>query len=435
MTYEETIEYLYNSTPVYQHSGASAYKPGLGTSVALDNHLGNPHKSYKTIHVGGTNGKGSVCHYLAAILQEAGYTVGLYTSPHLSDFRERIRVNGEMISKDFVVEFVEKHKDFFEPLHPSFFELTSTMAFDYFRHEKVDFAIIEVGLGGRLDSTNIITPILSVVTNISKDHTQFLGDTSGEIAYEKAGIIKADVPVVLGEADDEIVENVFRKQAEKLNASLYIPKEEQVLNSDAHMSEKGKWMYDSADYGMLFSKLIGLAQFYNAQTVLCALRTLARQHINIPREAVRSGFENVVKITGLKGRWQEVHPAPYTILDTGHNAAAWQYLTFHIESEASQRPHLYMIIGLSQDKDIDSILEKMPKNAIYMFTQASVDRSLPAETLAARAQAHGLKGEVLPSVTDAVLKVMFEALDEDMVFIGGSNFIVADALPLFEEDN
>lgn len=435
MTYEETLHYLYTSTPVFQHSGASAYKPGLGTSIALDNELGNPHKAYKTIHVGGTNGKGSVCHLLAAILQEAGYKVGLYTSPHLIDFRERIRVNGKMISKKYVIDFVEKHKRVFEPLHPSFFELTSSMAFDYFRSEKVDFAVIEVGLGGRLDSTNIITPIISIVTNITKDHTQFLGETLGEIAFEKAGIIKPGIPVVLGEVEDKTVEQVFRKRAAELNSPLYIPQEEKVLNEDAHLTEEGEWIYYTADYGTIFGRLNGIAQFMNAQTVFCALRVLVKQEIiDIPQKAVRGGFEKVIELTGLLGRWDEVMAYPYTVLDTGHNEGAWEYLTYHIESESKKRPHLYMIIGLSNDKDIDEILRKMPRKANYLFTQASVDRALPAAILAAHAEAIGLKGEVYPSVADAVLKVMTEALNEDMVFIGGSNFIVADALPLFEDD-
>lgn len=434
MTYEDTLHYLFTSTPVFQHDGASAYKPGLDTSIALDNHLGNPHQSYKTIHVAGTNGKGSVCHLLAAVLQGSGYKVGLYTSPHLRDFRERIRVNGQKIPKEYIINFVEQHKAFFEPLHPSFFELTSTMAFDYFRAEKVDFAIIEAGLGGRLDSTNIITPVVSVVTNISKDHTQFLGDTLGDIAFEKAGIIKPGVPIVLGEASDEVVETVFRKRAIKQNAPLYIPKEEHVLNSDAHLSESGEWIYDSADYGMLFGKLIGLAQFMNSQTVLCVLRILAGMQVQIVRESVRAGFENVIELTGLQGRWQEVCFHPYTVLDTGHNPGAWKYLAYHIESESKERPHLFMIIGLSNDKDVKEILREMPKNAFYIFTQASVDRAMPAETLAAHARAVGLEGNVAKSVTHAILAVMMEANDNDMLFIGGSNFIVADALAFFEED-
>lgn len=435
MIYKETLEYLYASTPVYQHSGASAYKPGLNTSIALDNYLKNPHKSYQTIHVGGTNGKGSVCHLLAAILQVAGYRVGLYTSPHLIDFRERIRVNGEIIPKQYVVEFVEKHKKAFEPLKPSFFELTSAMAFDYFRAANVDIAIIEVGLGGRLDSTNIITPVLSIITNISKDHTQFLGETLGEIAYEKAGIIKEDVPVVIGEMANSVVEKVFRKKANDKHAPLYTSEFEDLLNRDAFLSDNGKLLFDSKDYGVLFGELIGLVQIKNTLTVLSALRVLDGSGIKVSKENVRAGFDEVTGLTGLRGRWQEVLFAPYTVLDTGHNPDAWEYLAKHIEAESKSRPGLHLIIGLSNDKDIKEILEKMPKQANYLFTQASVDRAMPAEILALKAEMAGLRGEVYPTVADAVNEVMRTASEDDMVFIGGSNFIVADALPLFETEN
>ncbi|MDR1200784.1 MAG: bifunctional folylpolyglutamate synthase/dihydrofolate synthase [Tannerellaceae bacterium] len=436
MTYEETLHYLYTSTPVFEHSGASAYKPGLETSLALDNYLENPHASYHIIHVGGTNGKGSVCHLLAAILQEAGYKVGLYTSPHLVDFRERIRVNGQMIPKEYVVDFVEKHKDFFEPLHPSFFELTSTMAFDYFRSQKINFAIIEVGLGGRLDSTNIITPIISVITNISKDHTQFLGETLGEIAYEKAGIIKPNVPAVIGEVREKEIADIFIKKAEQVNAPLFIVNSKEMLAEDAFLLEKEKeWYYNTVDYGQLFGQLNGLPQVANTQTVLCVLRVLSAMGVTISREAVRSGFEHVVDITGLQGRWQEVLSAPCTILDTGHNTGAWAYLTFQIESCAKSRSRLYMIIGLSNDKDIDGILQEMPKHAIYLFTQASVSRALPADTLAAHGKSAGLKGKAYDTVAEAVYHVLTVAGENDMVFIGGSNFVVAEALPLFNEKN
>jgi dihydrofolate synthase/folylpolyglutamate synthase len=430
MTYEETLHYLYTSTPVFEHTGASAYKPGLGTSLALDNYLGKPHTYYNTIHVGGTNGKGSVCHLLAAILQSAGYKVGLYTSPHLVDYRERIRVNGEMISEEYVVDFVEKHRVFFEPLHPSFFELTSTMAFDYFRSQKVDFAIIEVGLGGRLDSTNIITPILSVITSISKDHTQLLGETLGEIAYEKAGIIKPGVPVVIGEMDDDIVVDVFIKKAEEMNAPLFCAGEEEMMTGDAK-----EWYYDTADYGQLFGQLTGFSQIANTLTVLCVLRVLDELDIEISREAVRNGFEHVVELTGLQGRWQEVLPAPYTIVDTGHNPGAWKHLNLQLTMCTVSRRRLYMVIGLSGDKDIDGILQEMPIRAFYLFTQASTGRALPANVLAAHGKSAGLVGEAYDTVAGAVRHVMTMAGENDMVFIGGSNFVVAEALPLFNEKN
>ncbi len=436
MTYQETLEYLFISTPVFEKSGASAYKPGLERSITLDNYLNNPHKFYKTIHVAGTNGKGSVSHLLAAVLQKSGYKVGLYTSPHLVDFGERIRVNGEKIDEEYVVEFVEKYKDFFEPLQPSFFELTSTMAFDYFRYMKVDYAVIEVGLGGRLDSTNIITPILSIITNVSLDHTQFLGETLGEIAYEKAGIIKEGVPLVIGEPDRLVITNeVIENRAKQLNAPVRATWREDVFNGKSYLTETGEWYYDTKDYGQLFGELNGLAQIKNAQTVLLALRVLSGMGIEIPRSAVRDGFEHVVEITGLQGRWQEVLLAPYTVLDIGHNEEAWEYLAYQIKAESKSRPNLYMIIGLSSDKDIDAILKYMPQSGTYLFTQASTERALPAEILALRAEAVGLQGKVYESVLDAVHDVMILAKNDDMVFIGGSNFIVAEALPLFKDEN
>lgn len=435
MTYKETLEYLYTSTPVYQHSGASAYKPGLDTSIALDNYLKNPHRSYKTIHVGGTNGKGSVCHLLAAVLQSAGYRVGLYTSPHLVDFRERIRVDGKMIAEQYVVDFVEKHKQAFEPLKPSFFELTSTLAFDYFRAKDVDIAIIEVGLGGRLDSTNIITPILSIITNISREHTQLLGETIGEIACEKAGIIKEDVPVVIGEMADPALENIFRKAANGANAPLYTSKPKYFFNGDAVASDEGGWIFNTKDYGVFSGELSGSVQIKNALAVLSALRVLNGSGIKTFGEHVHAGFGKVTGLTGLQGRWQVVSTAPYTVLDTGHNPDAWEYLTAHIESKMQSRHRLHMIIGFSGDKDVKEILEKMPRQVNYLFTQASVDRAMPAATLALEAEKAGLRGEVYPSVADAISEAMQTASEDDMIFIGGSNFIVAEALVELRVEN
>ncbi|MDR0748145.1 MAG: bifunctional folylpolyglutamate synthase/dihydrofolate synthase [Tannerellaceae bacterium] len=435
MTYEETLHYLYTSTPVYEHSGASAYKPGLDTSLALNDYLDNPHQSCHVIHVGGTNGKGSVCHLLAAILQSAGYKVGLYTSPHLVDYRERIRVNGQMIPKEYVTGFVEKHRAFFEPLHPSFFELTSAMAFDYFRSEKVDIAVIEVGLGGRLDSTNIVTPILSIITNISKDHTQLLGNTLGEIAWEKAGIIKYGVPVVIGQMNDDTITGIFTKKALEMNAPLFCSRYEDLLDGDALLP--GGRRYDTIDYGQLTGQLTGLVQVTNAVTVLCALRALLRQ-VDIPEEAVRSGFGHVVEFTGLQGRWQKVQSAPCTIVDTGHNAGAWKHLTAQLYttmSATASKRRLYMVIGLSGDKDIDGILEEMPPDAFYLFTQASTGRAFPAGKLADRATSIGIICEAYDTVAAAVHEAMDMAGENDIVFIGGSNFVVAEALPLFNKKN
>ncbi|MBO5225626.1 MAG: bifunctional folylpolyglutamate synthase/dihydrofolate synthase [Parabacteroides sp.] len=434
MTYEETLHYLYTSIPVFQHSGGSAYKPGLDTTITLDNHFGNPHKAYRTIHVAGTNGKGSVSHLLAAILRQSGYKVGLYTSPHLIDFRERIRVNGEMISKEYVIDFVERNRSFFEPLHPSFFELTSCLAFDYFRAQQVDFAVIEVGLGGRLDSTNIISPILSVITNISLDHVQFLGDTVEKIASEKAGIIKKGVPALIGEAENKNVAQVFIDKANQVGTSVSFAQKENVLKA-AHLTEVGKWDFDTTDYGKLSGELGGEVQIKNAATVLSATRLLKAAGVTIPSEAVREAFARVVELTGLMGRWQQIHTNPKVICDTGHNVGGWEYLKTQLERESDRHPHLFMVVGMVNDKDINGVLSLMPKNAYYFFTQASIQRAMPANDFATLAANHGLKGEVCHSVPEAIKSALARADEKDMLFIGGSTFIVADALPLFQTDN
>ncbi|MCD7930042.1 MAG: bifunctional folylpolyglutamate synthase/dihydrofolate synthase [Tannerellaceae bacterium] len=432
MTYDETLRYLYESTPVFQHSGGAAYKPGLQTSQALDDYLNNPHKAYKTIHVAGTNGKGSVSHLLAAILQQAGYKTGLYTSPHLLDFRERIRVNGKMIPQEYVVEFVEKYKDFFEPLHPSFFELTSTMAFDYFRQEKVDFAIIETGLGGRLDSTNIITPVLSIITNISPDHMQFLGENLTDIAREKAGIIKPGVPVLIGEIYEEDIKDVFIKQATSQQSPLWFAQQMGVLG-ESYLVKTGEWYFTSPDFGQLFGQLGGVAQCRNAETVLAALRLLAEKGITIKREAVREAFEHVVEITGLRGRWETVHQLPRIVCDTGHNEGAWPYLTMQLEKEMKNYNNLHMIIGMANDKDVENILSLMPDNAMYYFTKASIDRAMPSENLAAAGMLQGLTGFVTDTVKEAIDTALGRATPNDLIFIGGSTFVVADALAYFAD--
>lgn len=432
MTYEETLHYLYTSIPVFQHSGASAYKPGLDTSIALDNHLGNPHKAYKTIHIAGTNGKGSVSHLLAAILQQSGYRVGLFTSPHLVDFRERIRVNGKKISEAYVVDFVEQYRAIFEPLQPSFFELTSTMAFEYFRHEKVDYAVIETGMGGRLDSTNIITPILSIITNISLDHTQFLGDTVEKIAFEKAGIIKRGIPALIGEVDRHSVAQVFSDAAVKNDTLVYFAQDEGLLG-ESYLMDTGEWYFDSTEYGQLFGQLGGVVQFRNAITVLGALNLLYAQGIDVPKEAVREGFEHVVEITGLMGRWQVLQEAPKVVCDTGHNVAGWQYISIQLEEALKKHKRLFMIVGMVNDKDINGVLDQMPTEAFYFFTQASVARAMPATDFATKGIMHGLTGTICDTVAEAVSKALARAGKEDMIFIGGSTFVVADALPLFEK--
>lgn len=431
MNYEETLHYLYTSIPVFQHVGASAYKPGLETSRALDNYLGNPHRAYQTLHVGGTNGKGSTSHLLAAILQLSGYKVGLYTSPHLVDFRERIRVNGEKIPQSYVVDFVERYRRQFEPLKPSFFELTSTMAFAYFRDMHVDYAIIEVGLGGRLDSTNIITPVLSVITNISKDHTQFLGNTLEKIAGEKAGIIKPGVPVVIGDVDKENVMRVFREKAREVNAPLYASTELAPLQS-CELGEDNRWHFRTKDFGELTGELSGMVQARNASTVLTSVSVLREIGIPIPVEAVRNAFARVVELTGLMGRWQTVHTSPRVVCDTGHNTGGWEFLSRQLADEAKRCRTLRMVVGMVNDKDIDGVLSLMPKEAVYYFTQASVARALPVDEFAEKACRHGLKGGTYPNVGEAVRSALQDASEKDFIFVGGSTFIVADAYPLLE---
>ena len=425
MTYEETLHYLYTRVPVFQHSGASAYKPGLGTSIALDAYFNYPHSTYKTIHVAGTNGKGSTSHLLAATLQQSGYRVGLYTSPHLVDFRERIRVNGEMISEQYVVDFVDQHRNYFETLEPSFFELTMSMAFDYFRAMAVDVAVIEVGLGGRLDSTNIISPDLCVITNISMDHVQFLGNTLEKIASEKAGIIKQGIPVVIGEAGKESVKEVFVSKATDVNAPIFFAEQSDVILSATHLNS-GQWAFESRDFGELNGELGGMVQEKNAKTVLLSIRKLIELGYKITPEAVKEAFANVVELTGLMGRWQVMQENPKIICDTGHNTGGWEYLSRQLEQTPCDTLHI--IIGMVNDKDINGVLKLLPQNATYYFTKASVDRALPSEEFASMASQYGLKGNIYPTVESAILAAKTNSGKDDLIFIGGSTFVVADAM-------
>ncbi|MDR1500446.1 MAG: bifunctional folylpolyglutamate synthase/dihydrofolate synthase [Tannerellaceae bacterium] len=436
MNYNDTLEYLYSSAPVYQHIGASAYKPGLETIITFDYYLCNPHCAFRSIHVAGTNGKGSVCHILAAVLKEAGFRVGLYTSPHLRDFRERIRVDGVMIDEDFVVSFVRRNHSFFEPLRPSFFEITTAMAFDYFRSQKVDFAVIETGLGGRLDSTNIITPMLSIITNIGLEHTKLLGHTLREIAGEKAGIIKHMTPVVIGEADSAEVESVFRRKAESMDAPILFAQKEELIK-DIHPGQDGSpTIYETEDFGSIACELSGDAQQRNMTTVLCALREIDRLLPGaITADAVNRGASDVVALSGLRGRWERLSEAPLVIADTGHNLSAWTYLAPRIEAYASGHNRaVYMVIGFSSDKDVGAILDLMPRGAVYVLTQADSPRAMPLATLLEKAKTAGLHGKAFLSVSESVGYVLSCMAEGDMLFIGGSNFIVADALPLFEDN-
>lgn len=434
MTYDETVHYLYTCMPAYEHLGPSAYKPGLDTSIALDNLLRNPHRDYKTIHVAGTNGKGSVCHLLAAILHLAGYKVGLYTSPHLVDFRERIRVNGQMISKEYVIDFVKRYSSLFEPLKPSFFELTSTLAFDYFRSMKIDVAVIETGLGGRLDSTNIITPVLSVITNISLDHIQFLGNTEEKIAFEKAGIIKKNTPIVIGEVYKDSVAQVFKNRAQQQNAPITFAQDCQHIIKHT-LLYNGKWLLSTYDYGDICDELGGNVQYKNAATVFESIRQLKQLGFQISDYAVHTGFEHVIEQTGLMGRWQLLQNTPRIICDTGHNIGGWQYLGKQLEDEIKHYRHLFLVVGMMADKDVDGVLELMPKNAVYFFTQAAIGRAMKAQTFAEKGVSHGLKGYTCQTVSEALSLAQQAASEDDMIFIGGSTYVVSEALPLLNQKN
>ena len=408
MDYQHTLEYLYNSVPMFQQVGSSAYKEGLENTLALDEHFGHPHRNFRTIHVAGTNGKGSCSHTLAAILQEAGYRTGLYTSPHLVDFRERIRVNGQPIPEEYVIRFVEEERSFFEPLSPSFFELTTAMAFRYFADQKVDVAIIEVGLGGRLDCTNIIRPDLCIITNISFDHTQFLGSTLAQIASEKAGIIKQGIPVVIGETTPE-TRPVFAEKAQAVQAPICF--------AEDHVPEE----YSDMDY-----ELKGLYQEKNRRTLLTALPLLKKAGYHLSEQAIRNGFAHVCELTGLMGRWQKLQDAPTLICDTGHNVGGITYIAEQLKQQTYRKLHIVM--GMVNDKDIRGVLALLPRDADYYFTKASVKRALPESELARLANAAGLQGECYPDVPTAVRAAQEKSLPEDFIFVGGSSFIVADLL-------
>lgn len=408
MNYKDTLDYLYNSAPLFQQIGAGAYKEGLENTWALDEHFGHPHRSFRSIHIAGTNGKGSCSHTLAAILQEAGYKVGLYTSPHLIDFRERIRVNGQPVPEEYVIRFVEDERAFFEPLHPSFFELTTAMAFRYFAEEKVDVAVVEVGLGGRLDCTNIIRPDLCIITNISLDHVQFLGDTLEKIAGEKAGIIKSGIPVVIGETTPE-TRPVFLKKAEEVGAPIHFAEEEV---KEVHPD----WEYE----------LKGLYQEKNRRTLWAALPLLQEGGYQISESDIQAGFAHVVELTGLMGRWQKLQEHPTLVCDTGHNVGGIQYIAEQLRRQVFRRLHI--VIGMVNDKDVRGVLALLPREATYYFTQASVKRALPAGQLARLAAEAGLQGTCYPDVPSAVRAAQKESLPEDFIFVGGSSFIVADLL-------
>lgn len=400
MDYNQTLQYIYSIAPMFQQVGAAAYKEGLDGTLALDEIYGHPHRAFKTVHVAGTNGKGSTSHTIAAVLQQAGYRVGLYTSPHLKDFAERIRVNGVMIDHQYVVDFVEKAKDVIETLRPSFFELTTEMAFCWFREQKVDVAVIEVGLGGRLDCTNIITPVVSIITNISFDHMKQLGNTLEQIASEKAGIIKPGVPVVIGEADENL-------------RPIYEAKGSPIIFAE-------DYEYRSLDF-----ELKGECQEKNSKTIQAALEVL-KLTFDISEENIASGFANVVELTGLQGRWQTIGEHPLIIADTAHNEGGMKYIVHQLST--SKYKTLRIVFGMVNDKDISAVLCQMPKDAVYYFTNAAIPRALPASDLRNLASTFGLEGACYDSVKSALDAAKRDSSSDDMIYVGGSNFIVAEVV-------
>lgn len=423
MNYSETIHYLFNVTPLFQNLGAGAYKPGLRTTEALDEHFEHPHHRFRSIHVAGTNGKGSCSHTIAAILQAAGYKVGLFTSPHLLDFRERIRINGIMIPEQYVIDFVEKEKSFFEPLHPSFFEITTAMAFKYFAEEHVDVAVIEVGLGGRVDCTNIIKPELSIITNISFDHQQFLGNTLTEIAGEKAGIIKRDIPVIIGETVPE-TRLVFKEKAKTVDTRIIFAEDAPIVLK-SFVNGKNFRVYNTTIYGEIFGALTGDCQDKNTNTILTAITHL--DCFKIPLQAILRGFAEVCETTGLMGRWQYIQKNPTVVCDTGHNMGGWKYLRERL-TKISQEQTLKIVFGMANDKDIDGVLEILPKTAQYYWAHASVDRALTESQLEGIAAKYALRGKKFTTVEAAYKQALLEASANDFIFVGGSNFVVSDLL-------
>ena len=426
MTYQETIEYLYQQLPVFHRIGKKAYKADLSNTLKLCEHLGNPQSKFKAVHIAGTNGKGSSSHYIASILQSAGYKTGLYTSPHLKSYTERIRINGVPIPENEVVSFVEDNKNFLEQLKPSFFEMSVGMAFEYFVREQVDIAIIEVGLGGRLDSTNIITPLLSLITNISFDHIDILGDTLSKIAFEKAGIIKLNVPVVISERDAE-TERVFLEKAKTENAPIYFAEDfYRVLNFKEKnlLLELNLFKIRSSQSFQIESQLVGEYQTKNILGVLKSIDILNQLNFEIGSSAIFEGFKNVIYQTGLQGRWQVLSKSPLMICDTAHNVAGIAQVINSLKKIKYNK--LWMIVGFVSDKDICGILELLPKDAYYIFCEAKIPRALNSKQLLMQSQQYGLVGEELSDVNKAIDFVLTKANPDDLIYIGGSTFVVAE---------
>lgn len=428
MNYADTTNWMFNKFPMYQKIGAAAYKPDLGNIVELLDFLGDPQNNFKTIHVAGTNGKGTVSHTLASIFQECGYKTGLYTSPHLLDYRERIRINGQMIPEQNVIDFIDENKEKFEEMQLSFFEMATGMAFDYFAKEKVDIAIIEVGLGGRLDSTNVIKPELSVITNISLDHVAMLGNTLAEIAVEKAGIIKPNTPVVIGETQTE-TKDVFIRKAQECNAPIYFV--DQLFDCDKiHVESLDYQKFDIWKNSELYIEavefpLLGYYQKKNLATVVCAIDIL-KDKFNIEQKDIINGLEFVVKNTNLMGRWQVLSRQPLVIADTGHNVGGIKEISIQLSDMTFRK--LHFVLGCVNDKDINGILHLLPQYADYYFCKADIPRGLDANILASKAFAAGLHGNVYESVQQAYNSALNNAHFDDVVFIGGSNFTVAEVI-------
>ncbi len=431
MNYQQTIAYLFSQLPMYQRIGPAAYKANLDNTIALSNYLGNPEKRFKSIHIAGTNGKGSVAHMLASVLREAGYKTGLATSPHLKDFRERIKINGALIPEDFVIEFVSKHRAFFEKLKPSFFEMTMALTFDYFAYEEVDVAVVETGLGGRLDSSNIITPELSVITNIGLDHTHLLGNTLAKIAVEKAGIIKDKVPVVIGRKQADTY-SIFQSIARGKNAPLI------AADSLFTVRHVGSECLDDRVYLRieLLSKdkseayLLDLHGHYQAENLVCAMaaiKTLAGDNkFHISDEAINIGLRSVVVNTGMMGRWQQIGRQPQIVCDAAHNVDGIRYVVQQLNGLTYTRLHI--VFGMVDDKERAEILQLLPQKGQYYFCKPSVPRGLDAETLAAEARNAGLQGIVLNTVQEALGQARLNADRDDLIFVGGSTFVVADVV-------
>ena len=432
MNYQETVSYLFSQLPMFQRVGAVAFKKSLDNILALSKVCGNPHKDFKSIHIAGTNGKGSTAHLLASTLQYSDLKVGLYTSPHLSDFRERIKVNGQCCEERFVVEFVQKYSKQIEKIKPSFFEITVAMAFSYFSELKVDIAVIETGMGGRLDSTNIITPLVSVITNISNDHGQYLGDTLQKIAGEKAGIIKKGIPVVIGENQEEVLE-VFMEKAEELGSPFYIAEnnyhphktylQPKSVSADFYFQHKPKYTELSTD-------LLGHYQLKNMATALQTIEVLRMKGMKIEDSAVYKGFSTAKETTGLLGRWTILNETPLTICDIAHNKAGLENVISQIEKTSYE--HLHIVFGMVNDKEIGEILDLLPKKAIYYFCKPNVPRGLDVNELQLAAKKSNLIGYSYPSVEAAIASATEEASPTDLIYIGGSTFVVAEAITNFK---